>query len=304
MNDEIQRFRYHRVLTACAMQPWAVTAQHMEVVRDVLLFQASGGKLSDEEVASIVSASRPGRAQSRGAVAVLSMRGTISHRIEAVQELSGAGGTSVERFRQRFHSAVNDSNVSAIVVDVDSPGGAVAGVRELADEIYAARGKKPMVAVANTLAASAAYWLGTAFPEFSVTDSGHVGSIGVFTMHQDVSKALEKDGVAVTLVHAGKYKVEGNPFTALDQDARDYLQAQVDSTYEEFVGAVARHRGASRKQVVSEFGEGRLVRAREAVDRGMADRIETIEEAIQRLGGNAAPRRRRMAAAIAAAGVA
>lgn len=304
MSTELHRFRYHRLLQSVSMEPWAVLPSHLAKVQDVLSFQANGGKLSANEVAELVGlGSQPARVAAAGSIAVLSMRGTIAHRIESVQSISGSGGTSIEGFRSRFQSALADPNVSAIVVDVDSPGGSVAGVRELADEVFAARGRKPMVAVANTLAASAAFWLASAFQEFSVTDSGQVGSVGVFAMHENVSAALERQGVEVTLVHAGKYKTEGTPFAALGDEARAHLQERVDVAYGQFVNALARNRSVSKKHVESDFGQGRVVDAKDAVDRGMADRVETIEEVIQRLGGRSAPRRRRMSAALAAAGV-
>ena len=87
----------------------------------------------------------------------------------------------------------------------------VYGVAELADQIQSARASKPVVAIANSLAASAAYWIGCAAGEFYVTPGGEVGSIGVWQAHFDYSQAIASEGVKPTLISAGKYKVEGNP---------------------------------------------------------------------------------------------
>ncbi len=138
--------------------------------------------------------------------------------------MESSGGTSVQGVARQFRAAMADPDIGRVILDVDSPGGQVGGVEELAREIYQARGQKPVTAIANGLAASAAYWIATAADEFVVTPSGQVGSIGVFGMHQDVSAALEKDGVKVTMVSAGKYKTEGNPFEPLTDEARAAMQ--------------------------------------------------------------------------------
>ena len=162
----------------------------------------------------------------------------------------------------------------------------MSGVEELSAEIFQARGQKPITAVANSLAASAAYWIATAADELVVTPSGEVGSIGVFAAHEDVSGMLEQAGVKVNLVSAGRYKTEGNPFEPLTEEARASIQGRVDEYYEQFVSAVARNRGVKRSEVRNGFGEGRVVGAKQAVSLGMADRVGTLDETINRaLGG-------------------
>jgi len=183
-----------------------------------------------------------------------------------------------------------------VVLDVDSPGGAVNGVEELADEMLRARGQKPVVAVANTLAASAAYWIATAADEVVVTPSGEVGSIGVFAVHEDFSAALEAAGIRVSLVSAGKYKMEGNPYEPLGDEGRAALQERVDDYYGMFVGAVARGRGVAAKDVREGFGQGRLVGARQAVELGMADRVATLDETLDRVARRVAGNRSRRGA--------
>lgn len=295
-------FQYQRIIRAVQSSLWAILPARLQDIMDVLQFQAGGGKLSAEELNEFLeieaAAKKPQvmMPESGKGVAVLGLRGIISHRIEQVQAISGPGGTSIEGFRQRFRDALASSQVGSIVIDVDSPGGAVDGVPEMAAEIAASRGDKPIVAVANTLAASAAYWLASQADEVVVTPSGEVGSIGVFTAHRDQSEAMAAKGERVTLIHAGKHKVEGNPFEPLPEEARLAIQERVDDVYAEFVDAVASGRGVALKKVLNGFGEGRTVGATPALAEGMVDRVETLEETINRLRGGASQPQRRAGA--------
>jgi signal peptide peptidase SppA len=285
--------KYRRILRDFASQLWAIEPQRLLDMRDVLLMRAQGGKASPEFIQEYcgLQAQAPREAKA-GAVAVIGLRGIISHRIEQVQDISGPGGTSVEGFTRRFRAALNSSDVSAIVFDVDSPGGSVDGVPELAAEIREARGKKPIIAATNTLSASAAFWIAAAAEEITITPSGQTGSIGVFAAHEDISAALEQEGRQITLVHAGKFKVEGNPFEPLTDEARANIQTRVDEVFGMFVDAVAAGRNVSSKRVRSDMGEGRVVGAREALERGMVDRIETFDETIARVRSQTSARAR------------
>lgn len=269
------------VLQAFIETPWAILPSKLAILEDVVARHVSGEKLDADEVqAAIHGAQRPPERQVNS-VAVLPLFGTIFPRANLMTDMSGA--TSAERFGAQFSQLLNDPSVSAIVLDVDSPGGQIGGVEELSQTIYAARGKKPIVAVANHLMASAAYWIGTAADELVVTPSGKVGSVGVFAVHEDISKAQEQEGVKTTLISEGKYKVEGNPYEPLTEEARATIQSRVSEAYDTFVEALARNRGINPANVRSDFGEGRLVGARQAVKLGMADRVGTLEETINQL---------------------
>lgn len=221
-----------------------------------------------------------GRVESK--IAVLPIRGVIE------QHPGFFVDTATDHLARAFDDALASHAVSAIVLDIDSPGGVVYGVPELADKIYAARGVKPIYAVANSTAFSAAYWLFTAAEKRFVTPAGEVGSIGVWVMHVDASKMMDDIGWKVTLVSAGKYKVEGNPYEPLGDEAREEMQRQVDRYHEMFVAAVARNLGVSGGAVKRDFGEGRTVGAKEAVARGMADKVATLESVIAGLTAKSA----------------
>jgi signal peptide peptidase SppA len=214
---------------------------------------------------------------------VLPLFGVIAPRAAQLNSVSGPSGTGVDAFTRMFRQALADPAVGSILIEIDSPGGRVDGVPELAAEIRKSRGDKPIVAISNTTAASAAYWIASQCDEIVVTPSGEVGSIGVYCAHEDLSGALEQDGVKVTLVSAGKFKTEGNPFEPLSEEAVAAFQADVDAYYTMFVNDVAKGRGVSAAAVRDGFGEGRMVMARDAVAAGMADRVATVDDTVRRL---------------------
>lgn len=288
----ISDYKYQHILAAVTELPWAILPVKLAVIRDLLAFRMMGGKLEPEEIAARLGTdieAANGRAVSGGSVAVLPLIGTIIPRAGLLTESSGA--VSVQGFTAKFRAALRDPDIASILIDVDSPGGQVGGVEELSAEIFNARGQKPITAVVNTLAASAAYWIATAADEMVITPSGMAGSIGVFMMHQDVSAALEAEGVKVNLISAGKFKTEGNPFEPLGEEARAAMQEMIDGYYDLFVKAVARNRGVKVSDVRDGFGEGRVVGAKQAVALGMVDRVGTFSETAARLNGNGRARR-------------
>lgn len=222
----------------------------------------------------------------KGGVGVIPILGPIQQRL--TPELLKSGGTSVEEIAAGLDALLANKAVEAIVFDVDSQGGDVSGIMELADKIMSARREKKTYAVSNALAASAALWLSTAAEQFFVTPSGYAGSVGVYLMHVDESKALDEEGIKVSLVSAGKHKVEGNPFEPLGEETRAYLQSQVDMTYSKFVSALSVQRDVGIDRVRKDFGQGRLLNAEDAVAAGMADRVLSMSDLLDRLTGRGA----------------
>jgi signal peptide peptidase SppA len=281
--------KYERIMSEVFQKPWAILPEKLTVIAQLISMRAAGAKLSEEDIharldEAAISAG-PRSQQSFGAVAVIPIRGMISHRANLMSQFSG--GTSIEKLTAQFRQALGDSSIKAIVFDVDSPGGGVDGVPELAEEIYKSRGQKKSIAVANSMAGSAAYWLACSAGELVVIPSGQVGSIGVFAAHEDFSKALEAEGVKVSLISAGKFKTDGSPYEPLSDTARADLQSKVDAYYSMFVKGVGRGRRASQDDVRGGFGQGRMVLAAQAVKEGMADRVATMDDVLGRLGSNA-----------------
>lgn len=229
------------------------------------------------------AATARGPLKSQGGTAVIPIVGPIDHRNSMFAQFFGL--PTSEGIGSALRSALADDAVKSIVFDIDSPGGVVDGIEELAAEIHAARGQKPMTSVANSWAASAAYYVGTQADELVVTPSGEVGSVGVVTFHADWSRYYDALGITPTVLTAGKYKAETNPYQPLTTDAAEHIQTELDGYYDMFINAVARGRGVSASDVRSGFGQGRMVMAREAVRLGMADRIATLDQVLGRHGG-------------------
>jgi len=200
------------------------------------------------------------------------------------------GGTSTTRLTQQLRALAADDSVATILLNVDSPGGTVSGLPELAAEVRRTAESKHVVAIANDMAASAAYWIASQADEVIATPEALVGSVGVFTMHQDVSGMMEQLGVRTTFIQAGKHKTEGNPFEPLSDDARAHVQSIVDATYAQFVADVAKGRSrdgapVTAATVKADYGEGRVLTAKDARAAGMVDRVETYSQAVARLSG-------------------
>jgi signal peptide peptidase SppA len=255
-------------------EPWAVAPN---ILSQLLEHLAARG-----DPREFFARFEPSKAQGRVATpGVVPIHGFISERSSIWDDLFG--GTSVEAIREMFRAAMADSSVSAVILDVDSPGGTVAGVTELANEIRAARGNgKRIVAVANSLAASAAYWLASQADELVATPSASVGSIGVYAVHQDFSEAYQQAGVKNTLISAGPHKTEGNEFEPLTDEARAAMQERADAFYAQFVDDVARGRGVTSAQVKADFGGGRVLLAKPALAAGMIDYVGTFEDAARK----------------------
>jgi capsid assembly protease len=275
--------RYARIAQALREQPWAIIPAHFEALLDIVDFRVNGGRLTAEEIETRVAEGRRDAATPRvGATAVLALHGPISQRMNLFSAISG--GTSTEIFGRDLESALADPEVNAIVLSIDSPGGSVAGVEELAQKIYKARGAgKPIVAVSDSLAASAAYWIGSQAHEFVASPSAQVGSIGVVTSHTDVSKAQDAEGVKTTVIAIPEAKVEAHPYAPLSEDAMNGVLASMQPFYDLFLKAVARGRGVSASDVKSGYGQGRVLAAVPAKAAGMVDRIESLSDVIARL---------------------
>jgi signal peptide peptidase SppA len=166
----------------------------------------------------------------------------------------------------------------------------VPGTEELSNEIRSLRGgEKPIIAHVNSLAASAAYWIAASADEIVVTPSGRAGSIGVYTAHDDISVALEKRGIKRTYISAGKHKVEGNETEPIGKDTLAHIQDGVNRSYSRFVAAVAEGRGTTVGKVEDGYGQGRTFFAEALMDRGMVDRIATLEQTLERFGAETQP---------------
>ena len=231
---------------------------------------AALGKASGEENPGILT--RIEREEG-GAVAVLDIAGPLVSRPAGF-----CSPLSYGEIREAFDAALNDESVGHIVLRIDSPGGEVAGLFDLADHIYKAREQKPITAVVDDMAASAAYAIASSASHVLVSRTGVVGSVGVVSYHIDQSGLNERMGVKVEYIYAGERKVDGNPHEPLSDEARARFQAEVDDLYEMFVQLVARNRNLDMEAVrATEAGTFRGVKA---VSAGFADAVVPFAEAM------------------------
>lgn len=205
----------------------------------------------------------------------------------AVVEISGMltasarwWGTTYDEIRDTVMRCLSADDVQGLLFSVDSPGGSVDGVFELAADLTKVGKEKPIWCVADVNCYSAAYLLAsTAAKIYQAPTSGGVGSIGVYSAHIDYSKALDKQGVNVTLISAGRGKTDGNPYEPLSKDAKGTMQGNVDRLYAAFVEAIAKNRGLTTDAVVS-LGAGLYQGAAAGIEAGLADAKGTFETAL------------------------
>ncbi|PZO63621.1 MAG: serine peptidase [Paracoccus denitrificans] len=204
-------------------------------------------------------------------VAVIAIAGTLVHRGAWIGQSSGL--TSYEGLAAQIDAAVSDSAIRGIALEIDSFGGEVAGAFDLADRICAARNTKPVHAFLAEHALSAGYALASQADRITLPRTGAAGSIGVITMHTDMSGMLAQKGVAVTLIHAGVRKTDGNPYAALPEGIRDRLQAELEDFRSLFAETVAAGRGGRMNTDAALATEAAVFRGAAAVQAGLADAV-------------------------------
>jgi signal peptide peptidase SppA len=214
-------------------------------------------------------------------VAIIPVSGVIGHKVSAVSKLLGAVDT-VDVIAA-IELAAEDDDIDTIILDIDSPGGTVGGVPELAETVEDVQraGVKKIYAYTDSMMASAAYWMAAGANGIFAAPSAEVGSIGVYLPVMDTSKALAEKGVTVEIFKSGKYKAAGFPGVALDEEVRKHLQLEVMETYNEFAGFVKKYRA----DLNYEYMQGQTLTGRKAADVGMVDgTAKNIDSLLQMLG--------------------
>jgi signal peptide peptidase SppA len=258
---------HYNLLQEVARNLWAMHEPYLDVMCADLIAGREIGSKSKAEFERV------------GNVAVVPVHGMILPRASRMFE-TFFGVRSVENIKEDIVAAIKDDEIDELVLDVDSPGGVMTGLKELGDFIMASREHIRSTSVTNHLNASAAYYLSSQANRVLSTPSGETGSIGVYSRHVDISEMLKNDGIKVTLISAGKHKVEGNMFEPLSDEALERIQAMVDTANADFVAKVARGRDVSIETVNERFGQGRVFTADEALEVGMIDAIQTPEQVV------------------------
>jgi signal peptide peptidase SppA len=264
--------------------PLAITPQKAEIVTAALAERLGVTMLNGKAVA-MEDDYDAGQAADRKpydtvlGVAMIQVQGTLVNRLGTLRPYSGM--TGYDGIRSNLMSALVDPSVRAIMLDIDSPGGEVSGCFDLVDTIHSARGIKPIWAVLNDMACSAAYAIASACDYITVPRTGTTGSVGVICMHVDMSKALEKQGIAVTIIQYGEHKSDGSDAKPLSDPALARFQADVDTMGALFTETVARNRGMAAAKVKRTEAGTFLGAAGVAV--GFADAVMAPDEAFRRL---------------------
>lgn len=269
---------YGQIITKIQDSPWLITEGGLRMILQIVESHVSG-KVTLEEIKARTDGGKRNRGslpRQEGSVGLLPVHGPIFPRANLMTELSGA--TSIEQLQQDFRGMMANDRVSSILLDIDSPGGSSAMINEMADEIRAATKFKNVYAVANTMAGSAAYWLMSQATEAYVTDSGHVGSVGAYTVHTDASELAERAGVKETVFKEGRFKAAF--LLPLTSDSSEHIQNLVTEAADSFIEGVALGRKTTVEDVRANYGEGGVVSAKTALETGMVDGIRTFDEVL------------------------
>jgi ClpP class serine protease len=207
-------------------------------------------------------------------IAVIEIAGVLIHRGSWIGQSSGQ--TSYEGIAAQIAAAAVDPTVRGVALEIDSFGGEVAGVFDLADRIRATRAVKPVWAFVAEHAFSAGYALASQADRILLPRTGAVGSIGVVVLHADLSGQLDQDGVRVALIHSGRHKVDGHPYAPLPAEVRDDIQREIDVLRFLFTETVATGRGSRLNQDAALTTEAATYRGSDAVSAGLADEVTDL----------------------------
>lgn len=276
---------YSQIISRMQDALWLTTKPNLTLILEIVNRHINGDLLSDEEIQARIEAANNGDRNHQtpevaGGVGILPIYGSIFPKSNLMTQISGA--TSLETLSSNLNDLMANDQVKSIIMDIDSPGGIYEMTMEAGNLIREARDTKPIYAVANAEANSGAYWLASQASKFYVTPSGKVGSIGVYTVHEDRSEQDKREGRKVSIISAGEFKAAGNPHEPLTEEARSYIQEHIDEAHEQFKLAVMKGRGISRKQV-EEFADGRVFSASKAEALGMVDGIKTLDSVMDGL---------------------
>lgn len=220
---------------------------------------------------------KPARSyQVTNGIAVLPVSGTLVSKTRSLQPYSGM--TGYNGIIARLQQAISDPGVDGILLDMDTPGGMVAGAFDCADIIARMRDIKPIWALANDMNCSAGQLIASAASRRLVTQTARTGSIGVMMAHSNYGAALKTSGVEVTLIYSGDHKVDGNPYEKLPKEVRADFQARIDATRQMFAEKVAGYTGMSVQAVLDT--EAAVFSGQESVDNGLAEQLVNNMDAL------------------------
>ena len=266
-----------RVMTALCCDTWLLPPQVHKMLTGIAAAHASQLTAQDQHKAASLMPENPKATayEMHGSTAIIPIEGVLARKFSNV--LHSSGITSTDILERLIRRAANDPAVTSIVLMIDSPGGYTTGVPEAGRAIDEARAIKPVVAYADGMMDSAAYWIGCHADLIYATESADVGCIGAYTAFLDESRAQELAGYKTELFKSGRFKGMGYPGTSLTEEHRTMLQADIDDTAAKFKAWVQ----AGRNNAISDDDmQGQSFTAEQALSRGLIDGITNAETAM------------------------
>jgi signal peptide peptidase SppA len=264
---------------------WLLPAARAQALCDTYLADRMGGFVSQAALVDLTAGRTDAPPFERvGRVAVVSLTGVLTRRPSMFEQLI-YGMEPMGAMQNAFAAAQADPAIDAVLLAVDSPGGQVDGVQQFAAQVAASRaGGKPTWALIDGSGTSAAYWIASGAERVLIADkTTQTGSIGVVTTHVDVSGALDKAGVKVTEITAGRYKRAASSYAPLTDEGRATLQYHVDAIYTAFVDDVSAHRALAVDHLLTTAADGRVFVGAAAIEAGLVDGVSTLPDAIAEL---------------------
>lgn len=285
-----------RVLSCLYNTPLLITVEKWEILATLVNKSILGDTLQigELEVAQKEVTTVKNKHEAPDKIALIPIYSTLVQRNRGFDGFSGL--TSYASIKNNIQKALVDSSIAGILLDIDSPGGSVAGCFDLCDFIYEARCKKTIWAISNEKAYSAAYAIACSAEKVYTPRTGGVGSIGVIYMHVDESAKNEKEGIKYTPVYAGKRKVDGASMGPLSAEARKKVQNMVDVTYDIFTQTIARNRSITQDRVKST--EAAMFMGDQGVSNGLVDAVHTFDEVINLFSENIGKSNKAMSATL------
>ncbi|KLV08637.1 S49 family peptidase [Photobacterium ganghwense] len=248
----------------------------------VQLTDTDGVVLLERDMEKVASSFSRSRSENRSyqiinGIAVIPIDGSMVHKYGYVRPYSGM--TGYDGIVYRLTEAVSDKDVKAIMLDMHTPGGMVAGCFDLADKIAQLRQIKPIWSLGYDMHTSAGQMVASACSRRLITQTGIAGSVGVIMAHTNVEKMLANEGVEITLITAGDHKADGHPYKSLPKDVKEKWQRNVESARQMFASKAAQYMGMDVNKVLAT--EAEIYEGQEAVDIGFADEVVNGLDAIQ-----------------------
>jgi signal peptide peptidase SppA len=264
--------------------PWAITPEMLNEIRSIYAKHLRGEKINIAEIEARTGKKLENKPQSYDIIngsAIIPIEGVIAKKMNLFMQISG--GASTQLIERDIREALNNSEVDQIILYIDSPGGTVDGTFELANFIFENRGKKPIISYTDGMMHSAAYAIGAASDRIYISgDTAALGSIGVVTAHEDISKYEERMGIKTTEIYAGKYKRIASEYSPLSIEGFATIKERIDYLYSIFVNTVAKFRGVSAEEVLTKMSTDvkPYFIGQQAIAAGLADGVSTLDRLI------------------------